>query len=602
MTKIKNFSVYLIAPVLALALFVILFQLWKTNLNLPLFSYDGDALFVLFVVKTIIKEGWFFSNSQVGLPHFGEIFYFHDFPLHADSFHFLIFKFFSYFSSNPFFVLNCYFLSTFFLISLTAFAALKSFKISNFTAIIIGILYAFMPYHMARGVNHAFLSNYAVIPLIIMSGLWLVQNKISMISLNQKQQYCFAPNRYFFYAVLIAIFSAINGVYYAFYACVIFIFSWFLSGLKRGNFFDHKSIAALFLSLLIISSLILIYLPSLLYWLENGLNGGVGNRGVVESEFYGLKIINLFLPHPQHYINYFANLRQVFDDVVGAGERAAAGLGIVGSCGFLFLLMWLIAKTQSEDSSKTSFLQKTIHKFSLGKDEENLINNLAGLNLLSVLFSTSGGLVMFVSMTFPLIRSHARFSIFIAFFSLTLMAIIFDKIIERKIFNKKIIAQILILLIGFLALFDQVGRVSATYSQPQKLVDKFNSDQKFIAEVEKNIPTNSAILNMPFLRFPEGETYENAIGYLHAQSLRWSYPAMAERPSAKWQENLSNLSFKEFISEIKKAGFNGVFIDRIAYAEKYSWKNLRKLEANLKVIAKGHVIASDNARLVFFAI
>jgi phosphoglycerol transferase len=414
MKIIKTSATYLLAPLLSLALLAVIFQLWQFDLRTPIFNYSQDTLFYLFVVKITATTGWFFQNDLVGFPHLDGSFYLHDFPIHADAFNFVIIRFFAYFSKDPFLLTNCFFLFTFALISFTSFVALRAFKIGVFTAVLISVIYTFLPYHFLRGVWHLFLSNYAAIPLVVMVSLWICEGKISFLNYNKKQQIALAPNRLFFISILIAIFTAANGVYYAFYACIIFIFAWFLYSLKRGEFLNREIFTTATLCLAILGTLILLYLPSFLFWFEHGFNNEVGNRDRSSSEFYGLRIIDLLMPTANHYLGYLQNLRTIVDEALAIeSERRSASLGILISAGFIFLILWLIAKTQSGENS---FLQKTVKKFSLKKDEENLISNLASLNLLSVLFACVGGLVMIFAMSFPLIRSHARFCVFIAFF------------------------------------------------------------------------------------------------------------------------------------------------------------------------------------------
>ena len=150
----KKVFLYLSAPALALAIFTIIFQLWKVDLAQPVFSYEGDGLFGIFVVRTIIDTGWIFSNPSVGFPY---EFVLHDFPIHADFSNFLLLKFFSYFSSNPFLIVNLFFITSFALATLSAFYVLRSFGISYFISLIFAILYSFAPYHFMRSVGHLFL-------------------------------------------------------------------------------------------------------------------------------------------------------------------------------------------------------------------------------------------------------------------------------------------------------------------------------------------------------------------------------------------------------------------------------------------------------------
>lgn len=93
-------------------LFIILFQIWKVDLSQLIFNYNTDALLAAFSIKSIIDSGWFFSNDMIGLPHIAGKFYFHDFPVHADFLNFVIIKIFTLFSSDPFFILNSFFILT----------------------------------------------------------------------------------------------------------------------------------------------------------------------------------------------------------------------------------------------------------------------------------------------------------------------------------------------------------------------------------------------------------------------------------------------------------------------------------------------------------
>ncbi|MBM5782647.1 MAG: hypothetical protein FJ368_04415 [Pelagibacterales bacterium] len=89
-------------------IFAILFQIWNIDLRQILFEKNEDVLSITFAIKTIIHSGWYFSNDMVGFPHLKEPFYLHDFPVHSDFLNFTIVKFFSYFSSDPFLILNLF--------------------------------------------------------------------------------------------------------------------------------------------------------------------------------------------------------------------------------------------------------------------------------------------------------------------------------------------------------------------------------------------------------------------------------------------------------------------------------------------------------------
>ncbi|MBU6339458.1 MAG: hypothetical protein KGQ36_05775 [Rickettsiales bacterium] len=610
----NNYDYYFSALAILLPplIFAALFQIWNVDLTQLMFKYNADDFITAFTIKTVINTGWFSSNDMVSFPHITEKFYFHDFPLHADFLNFVIIKIFAYFSSDPFFILNGVFILTLSLVSLTSFIVLRHFKITNFTALIISVLFAFTPYHLYRNTLHLFLSNYMMIPFIIMVSLWISSDKIKVFGINKKGQFSFDFNRYFFIAFLICLMASATGIYYALYSCIVFAISYIISLLINSKDKNQTLSATFLLCLTILIALLLLNIPSILYWFKNGANILVVGRDTEHSYIFSLKIASLFAPIENHYIKYFADLGKTFDSLASEIETPAERLGLLGSIALLFLLIWPFAKNFPEE--KNSFFIRTIHKFNLTKSDQNLISKLSFINLFIILFATVGGLITFIVIPFPFLRSNARFSIFIAFIALFLIAIIFDKIIENKIFNSKLISKLLVLTITLIALFDQVGKVSAASIQTVEMKQQFNNDRDFIRLIENKIPQGSMIFELPALTFPEGGEYRPVIGYLFSKNLRWSFPAMKGRSSSNWQQNVVNLDFNDFISELKKAGFNGVYLDRelfinINSAKKETnsdlsniLKDLRILENNLKTVAKNPPLISENKKLIFFEI
>ena len=184
------------------------------------------------------------------------------------------------------------------------------------------------------------------------------------------------------------------------------------------------------------------------------------------------------------------------------------------------------------------------------------------------------------------------------------MAIICDKIIEKKLFGKKIYAQILIGLVMIFALFDQVGQVSADSAQNQWIVSRFKSDRDFIELIEKSVPVGSMVFILPAHGFPEQivDDYRSVIAYAHSNNLRWSYPVVFGRESDLWQKKVIGMKFKDFIAELKKAGFVGIYINREQYIGNFSVTKLLKLEADLAKISKSQKLVSQNKVLEFFEI
>lgn len=597
MRNLKHILSYCIAPILALIVFCVFFQIWNLDLTQPIFAYSGDSLSHLFIVKNITETGWIFSNPSVGLPHLDGKFYIHDAPIHADAFNFLIFKIIAGFTSNVFLIVNVFFIFTFVLIAATAFIALRSFNISVFSASLVSVLYAFLPYHLLKNVQHLFLSNYAAIPLVVMVAMWIITDKIRLIARDDKARLNLKPNTHFFYCLLIALFIATNGIYYAFYACIFFIFAWFIRSLRKGKFFTHSCFTAASICTIICITLLCIYIPAFVYWIQHGANQYVTGRSASESQHFGLKFYNLLLPISHHYLDCFRSLRAAFDIFAQEGENAVVSLGFFSAMSFLFLLLWVIA---SNHSKRKSIIHNMSDALYLTKKEKETVSNLASLNLLSLLFAMTGGLVMFFAIVSPLIRSHARFAIFIAFLALSFIALVFDKLIERKIFNHKIFAQLAIIIIFTLSLFDQIGLMSAKSIQNNKMQQRFTNDSEFVALIENKVPKQSQIFILPYIPFPERGSYEPLTAYLHSKELLWSYPAMFGRASSVWQEQVVDLEFKDFIAQIKEMGFMGIYLDKSEYEAKYGVESLDKMEKMLNAYCQKPALVSNNGHLLFF--
>jgi phosphoglycerol transferase len=325
-----------------------------------------------------------------------------------------------------------------------------------------------------------------------------------------------------------------------------------------------------------------INLPSIIDGAKNNFESFLPSRSGISSNIYGLKLVNLFLPIENHFLKYFSNLKIFFNDVIDIEqENRAVSLGLLQASGLLFSLLWLLLRNNDVESLYT----KTVKKFFLKDKDCEKISFLASLNLLAILFfSAGGGFLMFFSVIFPVLRSNARCVVFIAFFSLTIMALIFDKIIAHKFFKNTLNAKIFIIIIAVLALFDQVGRVSSSKLQSLEVVTNFNNDKDFIEQIEKSLAKNSAIFILPIYSFPEsrGDYYRGLIAYLHAKNLRFSYPVNRASKSFIWQKKIfMNLSFKNFINELKKKGFAGIYLDRDEYITFFNINKGRIIDRNI---------------------
>jgi phosphoglycerol transferase len=98
----------------------------------------------------------------------------------------------------------------------------------------------------------------------------------------------------------------------------------------------------------------------------------------------------------------------------------------------------------------------------------------------------------------------------------------------------------------------------------------WDSDRDFVASIERELPRGAAVLQLPYLSFPENGPfrsmldYEPLRGYLHADRLRFSYAAVRDRET-DWERGLVGAPAPIAAVAAAAAGFDGVWLDRRGY-------------------------------------
>ncbi len=575
----KTIAVYAITIIASILILSWVMELWRADIRIP-FAYAGDALFYSVMIKGIIENGWYLHNPNVGYP-FG--LNMHDFPIGDDNFNFVLIKIISLFSSSYAVVFNLYFLLTFLLTSITAVFVFRYFKISNSIAIIFALLYSFLPYHFLRGQHHLFLAAYYMIPLITMLILWVWSDKPLFFSYDETGRKANKKSHKSIIAIIISLIIGSTGIYYAFFASFFIIIAGFSGSFYSKN--KYNLLSAVILIAIIFSASFFNILPSVIYNHNNGSNPQVVQRSPVEAEIYGLKIIYLLLPVNGHRIDSINNitLKYLAANPPFWNENSTASLGLIGSIGFLILLSIIL------------------FKFSSASPLPNLYNQLAVLNLSAVMLGTIGGFgSLFALIVTPQIRGYNRISIFIAFFSLFAIALFLDALRRKYVKTNHLnhIFYFILIIILLIGIYDQTTKYFVPLYAATK--EDFVTDGDFIATIEKIVPPNSKIFQLPYEPFPgsppiyDMEDYEPFKGYLHSNNLQWSHGAMKGR-NGDWHRNVAYEPLDEFLTTISLAGFNGIYIDRNGYADRGA-----QIEAELTKKLNITPIVSKNNRLVFF--
>ena len=506
---------YLLAATLSIILVLGVFRIFNINPTLPL-NYTGDAIVHYNFAKNIEDTGWWATNPKLGAPT-GQTLY--DFPL-TETVHLLLIKLLIIMGLNWYESVNAFFILTFPLITLVSLFVMKRLGLKTNTALPLSIVYAFLPYHFLRGVNHLFLAGYFVVPLAIYTSYRLASNN---------------PIKWWEAAVL-ALLIASNGAYYTFLS-FFFITLGGLFALSKD--WNKKLLLGLVKFLALVSFFFFInYLSTLTYTQKYGANLNTTVRLASDTEVFGLKIAQLVLPFEDHNLNIFNKIQKRYMNYGSAitNENQDAALGLTAASGFIFLLFWSIFKPK------------------LLKEAQMKLDILGIFNLAAVLFATAGGFAAIISTYInPTFRSMNRISVFIAFISLVAVGLILQRIKLQKV---SVWGAWLILP---LALFDQVslGVMQNFIKEPEE----YQVLVKYADEIESRAGENAKIYTLPLGQYPEGVDKKLMRVALLTDNIKWSTGAEKWRAANFWQHQTNRLETKDFLKKIIGEGFTGMLVN-----------------------------------------
>jgi phosphoglycerol transferase len=578
----RPLGVYATAVGLSVFAAVGLLQLSRADLRVP-FDYGGDALLMSLVVKSVVDYGWYWSNPSLGAPFGFEL---RDYPFAAhDSFHVLLIKMMSCFTHDWALLFNLYFLLGFPLITLSAMAVFRHFRVGYRPAIVGAVLYSFLPSRLLKGEGHLFLDSFYQVPLAILIILWVCDEHPPLVPLPETvhdRRVAWWPGlevrrRRSVAALLICGLVASTSLYYAFFTTCLLAFGGVWASIVRGSM--RNVVAGFTLAGAIVVGMAANGLPTIVHHVRHGPNAEVGERLPWEAETYGMKIAQLLLPVDGHRLPALRRMKDQYNERTPlGGENGTTSLGLVGDVGFLLLLGAVLTGWRSERSP------------------DDLWRPLAALNLVAVLLGTIGGFgSLFAWLVSPQIRGYSRLGVFIGFFALFAVVLLLDRIRGHRPRLVDLVLPV-ILVVGLL---DQVTPLAI---RPYAAVKKqYASDANLVHRIEASFPGGMAIFELPYMTFPEPQgvndmpDYGPLRPYLHSRKLRWSYPAMRGRGGDAWARDVSEREPGRILEALADAGFGGVLVDRSGYVDRGA-----AVEAEFRTVLGNEPIAGVDGRLVFF--
>ena len=560
--------------------FILLFSFQKElvqDYELFLSRQKGDFYFYGLQSKTIIEQGTIFTNNpRVGAPWGLEPY---DFP-GSEGTNLFITKIISWFTEDWGKILYIFYLLGFMLIPSLSYVVFRMLSVRQEWAIFAAIAFTFLPYHFFR-IGHLWLGTYFAVPITFL--LCLLLPRLSVTERNLKQKLLIGL------AIAGAMALGGSGVYYAFFG-FIFIFLSMLFFWLRGRNKMVIIYGTMFLLAITITVGANLY-PSWKYHRDYGKNMALlDGRNFAQSEIYALKLIQMVLPSSLHRVDSFRKIQWEYSKKSpNVNENQTSSLGIVGVLGLMLIGWGLIMNFSGSTNNKPYYIAW-----------------MSLLALAAIFIAMPGGLGSVFSLFFtPLIRAWNRISVFIGFLAIGIVAInasnlvsfFEDRIPAMRVhfFNYSLCGLLLLM-----AVYDQ----TPDYSEMNK-ENTYRQDKVFFASVENAFEPGSAIYQLPYHGYPEGgyaphwPDYEHIRGYLHTNTIRWSYGAIRNRSGDLWYRLTSMMPINKLVPFLSQNGFSGMYIDKNAYANE---EKFNEIFSEIVATAGNPVLISENKKYFVFKI
>jgi phosphoglycerol transferase len=597
-TLVQACSGYALAVVLCAAILFVVLQLWWADLRVPLIGCNSDNRLTGMLIKSITEGGWYLHNDRLGSPYGLDM---HDFPM-ADSWHFLLIKLLALFIPDAGMVQNSFFLLTFPLTTVTSLFVLRRFGISYPPALGGSLLYSFLYYHFGRGTGHLCLAAYYLVPLMGMVILWQFHGEIfgrnDGDGASGRSRWL---NRRSLASLAICVLMSSGGTYYAFFGCY-FVLVTGIAGVVRQRTLRPLLRMTVLIGVIAVGTIANVA-PSLLHQYQKGSNLQVVDRPCGGAEIYGLKIAQLVLPNSVHRFPPLNKLKTTYN--VGStpliNENDAASLGIIGSIGFLALLVRFLFQRPSQDAwgvgrGAWGVARETPH------GPRATLDALGLLTMAGVLLATVGGFgVLFALAGGKWFRGYNRICVYLAFFALVAVVMWLDRHYRKWATTRKSML-VAIVLLGLLTAGGILDQTSGFFLLSRAAAEEeYRSDDEFVRGIEDLVPDDAMIFQLPYVPFPEGgqlhqmADYDLFKGYLHSNKLRWSYGTIKGREGDCWQQMLAARPVDELVKTLAWAGYSGIYLDRYGCPDRGA-----ELEKQLAAAIDCRPLVSRDQRLAFY--
>lgn len=591
---VREAILYVSAAAVTIIVTTIALQLWNMHWSVPI-QNTGDTYAVINLLNTTHETGWYEVQPRVGAP-FGLVM--HDYPI-ADHLHIAIMGLFMLVVPKVGVALNLYFLLGFPLAALTATWFFRSIGLRRVLAGVLAVAFATAFYHFWRFETHLFLASYWPIPLLavlvvrVLTGrpmwtrgslpgalTWLTWRNAGTVAILL---ICGSATQY--YAVFDVILLAIAGVIA-------------LARHRSWRRLGGTVVAAAVITVTFFANV----LPDLLYEAGRTPNYAGLDRPLIHVDWFAIRLAMLFLPNKSHHFGPFADIYHAYESQFGVYTDVS--LGILAGTGIIIGVLGLCWAAISFRAQRQGPAPANLRL--------NLLTTFGVVALWIFFFAAASGLSAFVALFLTSsLRGWDRFSIYLVLIGLACLGLAVD-LLRRRLrprtpsflrtaTRRRIATGVLAFATVLLIFWDQTPATTPPYEADAKT---FTEDATYVAQLEAALPAGAMVLNLPYQPFPEGPAIVNDMRdydyfrlVVQSTDLRWSYGGMKGRPEGDWPKYLSQSGTEAMVQGAAAAGFAGISIDRLGYADRGA-----ALESELREILGDPAVVSSEGTYSFWSL
>lgn len=537
----------LLVAVLASAMAVVVTGMQAGYLDLP-FGYDRDGLLHLALIQNQIESGSWLWGPRLAAP-FGASNV--DFPLGGERLSWVGLWILGRLTGDAATTANLWVLLSYPLVAVAGWWGARRFGLSRTSAVVVGLAFAFLPYHMVRQNAHLLRVAYVAVPW---ASWWIVRALDARPFEPAERRWLMVA------AVAVACCDSQHAIFFA----VLFGATALLTAVRTRRWtpillsFALASVSA--------TTLVVNNAPYVQARIAQGKNPVAGHRVVSEQERYGLRIAQMLLPTSGHRVPALARLKARSRVETLAKSEDGQSIGSLATLGLFAALFAALGVAAGLGSTPRTLPERPPEDT---PDPSAILPRLGVVIVLAMLLGTGAGFSYLFSLGgLTMLRTWNRISVFIAFVALVAVGMLLDRL--WKAFEARgwpVTASYgAAIAITALSLVD----TTTPYRIPNHAFTRaaYMRDHRFFATVERGLGPNAMVAQWPVQRFPEPpdthamRAYDHLVGYLHTETVRWSYGGMAGRPAGNWADALDRFAPSTRAVILAAAGFDAIYVDR----------------------------------------